>query len=221
MTFRGWPAEAFDFYLELEANNDRTWWQAHRHLYDRTVREPFEELMAAVEGEFGPMRMFRPNRDTRFSKDKSPYKTAAAAMSETEGGAAWYVQLSADGLFVGAGLHQMATDQLQHYRAALADDRQGAAIAGIADDLTAAGYEISASQTLRTAPRGWDRDHPRIALARLKGLTMARAFERAKWMSTPEALQRVTGVWREAAPMNAWLDAHVGPSTLPPPEGRR
>jgi uncharacterized protein (TIGR02453 family) len=221
MAFRGWPAEAFDFYLELEGNNDRTWWQAHRDLYEQAVRGPFEALMVAVEDEFGPMRMFRPNRDTRFSKDKSPYKTAAAAMSETEGGAAYYVQLSADGLFLGAGMHQMATDQLQRFRDALADDRRGAVVARIADDLAAAGYEIGASQTLKTAPRGWDRDHPRIALARRKGLTMARSFERARWQSTPEALERITAVWRDAAPLNAWLDADVGPSMLPPPEGRR
>ena len=221
MTFRGWPAEAFDFYVELEGNNDRAWWQAHRDVYDRAVREPFEELVDAVEGEFGRMRMFRPNRDTRFSKDKSPYKTAAAAMSETEGGAAYYVQLSADGLFVGAGMYLMAPDQLQRFRAALVDDRDGGAIERVVDDLAGAGYEVGAAETLKTAPRGWDRDHPRTELARRKGLTMARGFERATWQSTPKALQRVVGVWRDAAPMNAWLDAHVGPSTLPPPEARR
>ena len=218
MTYTGWPAEAFDFYVELEANNDRAWWQAHRDVYERAVKEPFEELMAGIESEFGTMRMFRPNRDTRFSKDKSPYKTAAAAMTETDGGAAYYVQLSADGLFVGAGMYHMASDQLQRFRATLLDDRDGAAIANVADTLASDGYEIGAAETLKTAPRGWDRDHPRTELARRKGLVMSRAFDRAKWMSTPKAIDRITAVWRDARPMNDWLDLNVGPSTLPPPE---
>lgn len=221
MNFQGWPADAFDFYVELEANNRRAWWQSHREVYERTVREPFEALMAAVEAEFGTMRMFRPNRDVRFSKDKSPYKTAAAAMTETAGGAAYYVQLSAEGLFVGAGMYHMAPDQLQLFRAALLDEPNGAAIAEVADALASGGYEIGAAETLKTAPRGWDRDHPRIELARRKGLTMARTFDRAKWMSTPKAIDRITAVWRDARAMNDWLDVNVGPSTAPPPERRR
>ena len=121
MAFRGWPQEAFEFYEELEANNDRDWWLAHKATYDSAVKAPMEELMAAVADEFGPMRLFRPNRDVRFSKDKSPYKTAAAAMTATEG-AACYVQLSSEGLMVGGGQYHLASDQLTRFRDAIADD---------------------------------------------------------------------------------------------------
>lgn len=214
MGFKGWPAEAFDFYAELEANNNRTWWQDHRETYDHAVRGPFEELMASVEDEFGPLRMFRPYRDTRFSADKSPYKTAAAAMTDT-GGAAYYVQLSAEGLFVGGGMYHLAPDQLRRWRDAIADDDAGPTVVAITADLSADGYEIGAAETLTTAPRGWDKAHPRIELARLKGLVMSRSFPRAAWQSSAKAHERITGVWQDAQPMIDWLDANVGPSNQP------
>jgi len=218
VTFSGWPGEAFAFYAELESNNNRPWWQAHRDTYDRAVREPFEDLTDAVMGEFGELRMFRPNRDTRFAKDKSPYKTTAAAMTRSAGGGSLYVQLSAAGLFVGAGSYHLATDQLQRWRDAVADERTGRRIARITAGLVDEGYDIAAAESLKTAPRGWAKDHPRIELARLKGLVMARTFPRAKWQSTAQALDRITTVWRDAGPMCAWIDANIGPSTLPPPE---
>ena len=219
MTFRGWPDEAFEFYAELEMHNDRAWWQAHRDVYDRAVKAPFEALVEAVEDEFGAMHIFRPNRDVRFSKDKSPYKTAGAAMAESEGGSAYYVQVSAEGLLAGAGMHHMATDQLGLFRAALVEDTPGTTIADVVDDLMAAGYEIGAIDELKTAPRGWPKGHPLTSLARRKGLVMSRAFSRAKWQSTAKALDRITGVWREAGPIVAWLDTFVGPSTIPPRQG--
>ena len=212
MAFRGWPAEAFAFYEELEANNAKPWWQEHKATYDEAVKAPFEELLDAVADEFGPMKLFRPYRDVRFSADKTPYKTAAAAMTDTDG-ASYYVQLSADGLFVGAGMYHLATDQLARFRDAIADDDTGTTVAAITDDLAGDGYELGAAETLKTAPRGWDVEHPRIELARRKGLVMAKAFGRAKWQSTAKALDRITGVWHDAEPMNDWLDVNVGPTT--------
>ena len=216
MAFTGWPAEAFEFYEELERNNNRTWWLAHKDRYDTAVRAPFDELAAATEEEFGTFRVFRPNRDVRFSKDKSPYKTTAAGMSESEGGASHYVQISAEGLFVGAGMYHLASDQLQRWRDALLDDRAGRKITTITEKLSAAGYEVGAAEHLKTAPRGWDKDHPRIELARQKGLIISRDFGRAKWQSSRSALGRIVEVWRDALPLCDWLDAHVGPSELPP-----
>jgi len=220
MPFQGWPVEAFDFYAELESNNNRGWWQEHRPVYRSGVVGPFEEFAESVAVEFGTMRLFRPNRDVRFSKDKSPYKTAAAAMTESEGGSSYYLQLAAEGLMAGVGMYHLANDQLTRYRDAIADDRTGAEIETITDRLTAAGYEVASAGSLKTAPRGWDRDHPRIALAKRKGLVIMKSFPRAKWQSTPAAAERILTVWRDAAPLVAWLDLHVGPSTLPPPEFR-
>ena len=104
MTFKGWPDAALDFYVGLEADNSKAYWPAHKPTYDECVKAPFLELSELIEQEFGPLHVFRPNRDTRFSKDKTPYKTAAAAVTESQGGAAYYVQISAEGLYAGQRL---------------------------------------------------------------------------------------------------------------------
>ena len=107
MTFRGWPEEALDFYDGLEADNSRTYWLAHKQTYEKCVLEPMTELLAELEPEHGESKIFRPYRDVRFSKDKSPYKTAIGAVIGDG-----YIQLSARGLAVGNGMYSMAPDQL-------------------------------------------------------------------------------------------------------------
>lgn len=219
MTFRGFPAEAFDFYARLELDNTRPFWQANKQVYDECVKQPFAALSDAIEKQYGPLHVFRPNRDVRFSKDKAPYKTAAGAVTESDGGSTFYVQVSATGMFVGSGMYHLASDQLDRYRAAVDDARRGGALAKIVDGLRAGGYEISAMESLKTAPRGYAKDHPRVELLRMKGLTMGRTLPLAKWMHTPAALGRVTAVWDAAKPMNRWLEQHVGPSELAPDDG--
>ena len=92
------------------------------------MKQPFGALSDAIERRYGMLRLFRPYRDVRFSKDKTPYKTAAAAATESQGGSSYYVQVSAEGLFVGCGMYHMAGDQLERYRGALDDARTGRAI---------------------------------------------------------------------------------------------
>jgi uncharacterized protein (TIGR02453 family) len=220
MTFRGWPAEAFAFFAGLEAANSRAYWQDNKAVYDRSVKAVFGELSAAVADRFGPLHLFRPYRDVRFSKDKTPYKTVAGAVTEGEGGASYYVQISAEGVFVGSGMYDLAADQLERYRAGVDAAATGEEIAEICARLTTSGASLGAVESLKTAPRGYPKDHPRVELLRMKGLTMGRTFPRAKWMSTAKALERVVEVWEEAGPMNRWLEANVGPSTLPPGEAR-
>jgi len=220
-TFRGWPPDAFDFYQGLEVDNSKAYWQANKTRYEDAVRAPFEALLADLAEPFGPFRLFRPYRDVRFSKDKSPYKTAAAAASETEGGASLYVQLSASGLFVGSGYYHMAPDQLTRFREALDDDARGEAVVTICRSLEKAGHELAAHDELKTAPRGYAKDHPRIAYLRRKGLVAGRTLPLASWMHTPKAEDRVIEVWRQQTAMNHWLDANVGPSELPPEDRER
>lgn len=217
-SFSGFPIEAFDFYARLEADNSRPFWLANKPTYDIAVKASFAALSDAVGRRYGALHLFRPHRDVRFSKDKSPYKTAAGAVAESDGGAAWYVQVSAEGMFVGFGMYTMASDQLERWRAALSDARHGARIAAITNELRANGYDIGAMESLKTAPRGYAKDHPRVELLRMKGLTMGKAFPVAKWMHTPKALERILGVWSDAKAMDAWLGRNVGPSRLAPPE---
>ena len=214
-TFRGWSDAAIDFYRELEANNSRTWWLEHKPTYDVEVRAPFDELSDLVADEFGPLKVFRPNRDTRFSTDKAPYKTRCYAVGEGEGGASYYVEISARGLVAGSGYWMMATDQLTRFRSAVDDNDTGTELEAAVAEVRQAKLSIEGT-SLKTAPRGYPRDHPRVELLRCKSLAALRSWEPARWLGTRAASDRIVGTWRAAAPMNAWLDSHVGPSTEPP-----
>jgi uncharacterized protein (TIGR02453 family) len=220
MPFRGWPAEAVTFYEGLEADNSKAYWTANKATYEECVRAPFLALADEVRDEVGELRLFRPYRDVRFSKDKTPYKTAAGAAGELEGGSVVYVQLSAAGLFVASGYYQPAADQLERFRVAVADDRSGPQLEEVVASLRQQGFDIG-GEALKVAPRGFARDHPRVALLRHKGVTAGRTFAPARWLSTAKARDRVLDTWRAAAPLHAWLDHHVGPSTLPPDDAGR
>lgn len=212
MAFHGWPAEALEFYEGLAADNTKAYWTAHRAVYEQQVRAPMVALLAELEPEFGTGRIFRPYRDVRFSADKSPYKTAIAATLARGG----YVQLSADGLAAGSGMYVMASDQLARYREAVADDRTGEELQAVVAGLTPRGIEIVGHDRLKTAPKGYPKDHPRIELLRLKGLVAWRQWPAAPWLGTDAAKRRIVEFLRIAQPLDEWLETYVGPSELPP-----
>ena len=215
-SFAGWPPEAFEFYEGLEADNSKAYWNARREVFEQAVKAPMLAFATAVEAEFGPLHIFRPYRDVRFSKDRSPYKTQLGAVTEGEGGEIYYLHVSAQGLVAGSGAYHMAADQLQRHREALADDDSGRGVEAIVAALEADGYEIAASAELKSAPRGYPRDHPRIRLLRLKGLVAMRSFEPAPWMCTHGALDHIVSTWHGCRDLNGWLARHVGPSQAPP-----
>ena len=212
MAFKGWRAEALEFYDGLEADNSKAYWHAHKSVYDELVKAPMDELLAELAPEFGPGKVFRPNRDVRFSADKSPYKTAVAATI----GDAGYIQLSAKGLGVGAGMWIMAADQLERYRKAVADDGTGEDLVGIVDGMRAANVDVTGHHTLKTAPKGYPRDHPRIDLLRAKGLIAWKDWPAGAWLGRRTAKDRVVEFLHTSRPLSEWLDANVGASTLPP-----
>lgn len=211
MGFKGWPAEAIEFYEGLEADNTKSYWLAHRAVYEVQVKGPMAELLAELAPEFGEGKVFRPNRDVRFSADKSPYKTAVAATSGDVG----YVQLSAKGLGVGSGMWMMATDQLDRYRRAVADDGSGENLVAIVAEAKKQKVDITGHDVLKTAPRGYPKDHPRIDLLRNKGLIAWKEWPPGAWLGTRKAKDRVIDFLHAARPLNEWLTGHVGPSELP------
>ena len=224
-TFTGFPDDALAFYDGLEADNSRTYWTDHQDVFERAVRGPMLTLLAELEPEFGPAKVFRPYRDVRFSNDKSPYKTQLGAVVHTGAGepdgGGLYVALGAGGLFVGGGYYQLAKDQLERYRQAVADDTAGPTLARFADRLANAGLGFS-GETLQRAPRGFDPGHPRIELLRRKGLAAGIDLGAPDWLGTHRCVEEVARVWRGLGPMLAWLGAQVGPSRLPPQQrGRR
>jgi uncharacterized protein (TIGR02453 family) len=215
--FRGWPPGALVWLAGIQAHNTREWFQANRDVYDEAVREPFRALLEEVADDFGEGKMFRPHRDTRFSADKRPYKTVAAAfVTRADGTGGYYVQLGRDGLLVGGGLYAPARDQLARARAAIAVERSGARLEAIVRRLATAGMGLMQEGALTSAPKGYPSDHRRVGLLRLVHYAAMRREPPRKWLHTRGAKTRIVSTWRAAEPLLEWLAVHVGPSELPP-----
>lgn len=217
MTFTGIPPDALEFYEQLNADNSRAFWQANKERYLESVRRPIEALCAEL-ADYGPFHVYRPYHDQRFAKGRPLYKDHQGAVGESEGGSGYYVQISASGLLCAAGYWMMAPDQLERFRRAVDDEVTGPEIARLVGEAQRAGLTPGAIRELKTAPRGYPRDHPRIDLLRRQGLMVAREFGTPTWLHTRRVVSKVRAVFEQAAGVCAWLDTHVGPSTLPPPD---
>jgi len=209
-TFAGIPPEAFRFYGELEDNNNREWWLEHKSTYDSAVREPLELLLAGLEPEFGPAKLFRPYRDVRFSQDKSPYKTAQGAFATRQEGVGFYLQVSADGLLVGGGYHSHTPAQLARFRASADASASGARLQDIVDSLAGAGFAIE-GEKLKTVPRGFGKDHPRAELLKHKSLSAGVGLGQPGWASTTAASEEIARRWRELRPLVEWVGRYAAP----------
>ncbi|MGB3734471.1 MAG: DUF2461 domain-containing protein [Ilumatobacter sp.] len=215
MAFTGFPPEAIDFYEQLGADNSKAFWEENKQRFVMNVKSPMTELTSALD-DYGPFKMFRPHNDLRFSKNKPPYKTHQGAFGELEGGSGHYMQFSADGMMAAAGYFFMGKDQLKRFRDAVVADATGEEIEALVAAATGRRYTVGAIGELKTAPRGYDRDHPRIALIRRKGLMLSKDFGTPKWIHTKQVETKVRECWEGAKDVCDWLDAHVGPSTEPP-----
>jgi len=212
MEFQGWPEEALDFYDGLEADNSRTYWQANKNVYETCVYGPMAALLADLEPDHGETKIYRPYRDLRFSRDKSPYKTAIGA-HVGDG----YVQLSAAGLAAGAGMYVMSPGQLERYRNAVAADSSGSRLADVIARLRQQGIDVQGRESLKSAPRGYPPDHPRIELLRHKGLVAWKEWPVEPWLATAAAKNVVADFLVASRPLGDWLAQHVGP----PDDARR
>ena len=213
MSFEGFPDEGLVFYEGLEADNTKTYWTRHKHVYDAHVKAPLLAMLEELAPEFGTAKVFRPYRDVRFSNDKTPYKTHQGAVIHPEGRAgAWYVQVSADGLRVAGGCWRLESDQVARYRRAVADATQGPRLQAEVDRLAAAGWSID-GESLTRVPAGHDADAPRMDLLKRKALHAGRGWEPADWLHTPRALEEVRAAWRDLVPLNAWVDDNIGATT--------
>ncbi len=205
MAFNGWPAEALAFYAGLEDDNSKEYWTRRKAVYQEQVLRPMEELLEELAPEFGDPKLFRPYRDIRFSHDKTPYKTHIGATI----GPTRYVQLSADGLSAGSGRWHLEPAELALYRAGVAGP-DGAELAAIVAVLEKAGVEVHGHGTLKSAPRGYQADHPRIDLLRHKGLTTWRHWNPEPWLSTAAPAEKLKEFFRTSAAFCDWLTSHVG-----------
>jgi len=165
-----------------------------------------EELLRELAPEFGEGRIFRPYRDVRFSKDKSPYKTNMAATLARGG----YISLSTEALGAGSGMYMLEPAQLERYRRAVADNRTGGQLEKLVVAVRKRRIEVSAHDILKTAPKGYPKEHPRIDLLRQKGLITWKQWPVGAWLGTAQAKTRIIDFLRASTPINDWLAKNVG-----------
>ena len=212
--FTGFPVAALDFYDDLEVDNTKSFWASHKHVYDDCVKAPMTAFCDALAPEFGDAKIFRPYRDVRFAKDKTPYKTHQGAFVAAGPATGWYAEISARGVRVGAGFYEASGKRLAAIRAAMADDTTGPRLLRIVRKLERAGFEINGEQ-LKTAPRGYAADHPRIDLLRRKQLFAGRSYGFEDVIHTPQVLELARADWKALRPLVRWLteapDLHADP----------
>ncbi len=204
--FTGFPVAALDFYDDLEMDNTKSFWTAHKEVYEAAVKAPMAALTAALEPEFGTAKVFRPYRDVRFAKDKTPYKTHQGAFVAHGPATGWYVEVAAPGVRVGVGFYEASSERLAAIREAIADERRGAELERIVSGLRDEGWTLG-GDTLKTSPRGYPPDHPRIGLLRHKSLTLGKSYGFEPVIHGPELLDRVRADWRRATPFVEWVAA--------------
>lgn len=215
--FEGFGPKVQEWFEGLEADNSREYFAASRDFFEEAIRGQMEALLTELSDTFGgQVKMFRQNRDIRFSPDKSPYKTNTYGVLYGSEMAAegLYASISARGLVAGSGYHTMARDQLERYREHIADAKNGPELTRLVADAQMEGLELW-GESLATAPRGYPRDHERIELLRRTSLTLGAALWFGRGVSRTIGLRFVSNTWRAAAPVTAWLDQHVGASREP------
>ncbi|WP_306360964.1 DUF2461 domain-containing protein [Nocardia sp. CC227C] len=206
MEFTGFPLAGLDFYEDLEADNSKTFWNAHKRVWEESVRDPMRALAAELEPDFGAAKIFRPYRDVRFSKDKSPYKNHQGAVVHAAESCGWYVQIGAGGLFVAGGLYTASPAQRTALRAAIDDEVRGTELERLLEQTNAAGYTIGGDK-LKTKPKGFTAEHPRIDLLRHQSLVATRDFGAPTWLTTAKAAGQVRAAWEDLRLLVEWLAA--------------
>jgi uncharacterized protein (TIGR02453 family) len=206
VSFTGIPTAALDFYEDLEADNSKAFWTAHKSVYDEQVKAPIEALAHELGAQFGEAKLFRPYRDVRFSKDKTPYKTHQGVYFGESG---LYLHISAAGLFVAGGYWDTSSAQVERLRRAAADDVAGAELARSLKAVRRKGLDVGGHQLTRV-PSGYPKDHPRAELLKYKSLTASATIGCPDWLATSRAKAEIVKAWRGITPLVAWLDTHVG-----------
>jgi len=207
----GFTSKATKFFAGLERDNSKDYWTANKAVFESEVKEPMAALVDSLPERFQPFKTFRMNRDIRFSPDKSPYKTQHGAAHETDG-TVYYLHLDAHGLMAACGAYMMTPDQLERYRDAVADDATGRALQDILRDLSDRGIEVGhgMSEPLKTAPRGYPKDHPRVELLRQKAVSAHRRLSGAPLGDGDAVREFVVETFDACGPLNDWIVSNVG-----------
>ncbi len=220
--FSGFPRDLPKFLKELSANNKKTWFDANRERYDAGYLEPAKAFVAAIGPKLHRLSaairaeprvngaIMRINRDTRFSKDKTPYKTALyihflEGMAETKNDPAGLLMVDADKVVLGVGAWGFAKDRLAAWRAAVVDPKQGPALRRAMAKAEAAGFTDLGGAHYKTMPKGFDPDHPNAELLRFNGFFLSRSEKLPKALYGPEFVDYAMDAYRTLRPTWKWL----------------
>lgn len=217
--FEGFPAEAVDFLAALAANNERSWFQPRKPDYERLVKRPLEALCSALAVRFAdrglelvadPARSpFRIYRDTRFSRDKSPYKPyASARFPLVGGGPGAYFHLGPGEVFAGGGLYHPEPRVLAGWRRLVASG-DPAVHAALDDPAFVAAFGGLDGERLTRVPAGFPKDHPDAELLKLKDVTFGRRLADAD-VRSPTLPDLLTDLYGTAMPVMRVLGRAMG-----------
>lgn len=201
--FAGFPREATEFFRELARNNNRDWFQAHKDVYEQACREPLKALVSELDP-VGTPQISRINRDMRFARDGAPYRTHLAA-----GVLGTYINLSAEGLYVGTGMYRPEPAVLQKFRAAIDADKSGRELVKVVSTIRRKGYTVGTHESVNSAPRGYAAGHPRIELLRMKDIHAGKMIEPGPVLASRKAVAAVKKVMDDVRPLAEWIGRHV------------
>ena len=221
--FPGFPTETQAFLRELRANNSRDFFTDNRAHFDEVVKAPALEWVAAMGARLksldpdivvdtrtnGSGSLMRWNRDTRFSKDKSPYKVNIAMMWWHGSGkkmqhSAFGMQITPDDAGLMAGMFQFPKPMLEAYRRAVDDDELGAALLDATQRVESAGYSVSGAH-YKTVPRGYAKDHPRARWLKFNNLHAGEHGIPPSVIASPELIDDCYERFEKMAPIHHWL----------------
>ena len=221
--------DALKFLRGLARNNNKEWFEAHRDDYESEVREPMRDLIGEMSARFAtfapemggdPKRsMFRINRDIRFSKDKSPYKTHASCWfnhrraspkvggEAVAGSAGFYFHLEPGKSMVGAGLWMPPRPQLNAIRDAIAEDPTS--FERVVKALTRRHGGLDDSAVLKRIPRGFSEDHPAAGWLKYESFTCGRMLEDSD-VTGPRLPATLANDFKSMLPLVRWLNGALG-----------
>ncbi|MCC6614795.1 MAG: DUF2461 domain-containing protein [Anaerolineae bacterium] len=230
--FNGFPQAGLNFLRDLAQHNNREWFEAHKADFQEHLLEPAQAFVMALGTRLqtldpdirfdartdGSGTLMRIYRDTRFSKDKSPYKSAISGIFWHGDGKkmarpGFGFHLEPAGMRLMAGLFTFSPEQLDAYRVAVLGEKTGKALVQVVDAVQKAGaYTINGEQ-LKRVPAGFDADHPRADWLRFKSLHAGAPFTPPETVTSPDIVATVFNHLRAMAPIEQWLVqafAHVG-----------
>lgn len=221
--FRGFRPEAIQFLADLAEHNDRAWFQPRKADYERLLKEPLEALVAALGERFAARGLplladpkksiFRIYRDTRFSKDKSPYKThlgasfpwiEGTAADERAHGNGGYFNFQPGEMYAGGGMWMPEKARLDAFRRAIVDDPDRVRAALEDPGFVAVFGSVNAHEQLKRVPPGLPVDHPMADLLRMKDVVFGRRLSDAEVLS-PELPDILAGDYAAALPVLRFL----------------